>query len=539
MSLVQNTTCIYRASIKKISRICFIIFVTLNKKRNILANTNKKHYFCHTIMNKAQRKQENNAIIFGLGWTTISTITTGIVQMLRLSILTRFLEKEAFGIVAILMMVLGLTQVFSDLGFSASVMSQKDLDRKSFLSLYWLQFIVFNAIMVLVALCSPLIALGYDDESFVVLIPLIMSELFFISLGKLYDTLLQKHMQFRVIAIRNIVAAFVSLFFAVGLAWAGCGVYSLVISTIIQAVIVNLWNLYAGQRQFPLALQRIDFKQANSLMKVGYYQMGTQIIDYMATKLDVFVISLYLGKEVLGVYNLTKELVLKFVTVVNAIVNKVMLPVLSSKQEDLHELKRTFRSFINKLSVINAPIVGFTVIFSMSILRIMYGDKYMDASITVKVMAVWSLFVVLGQPNSLLAIATKKTNVSFAYTIIRFIIMGTMLFSFARHTLEGAAITMLITYLVMFFVNWYMLPRKVINMGLREYVSQFFLSCNGTAVAVLVVIGFKHILPHMIPGLGYYAIEGICLVSYAVIAIGMLWALEQKTIKSLLRRQIT
>lgn len=217
----------------------------------------------------SRNKNENQAILFGLGWTTISTITTGIVQMLRLSILTRFLSKEAFGIVAILTMVLGLTQVFSDLGFSASVMSQKNLDRKSFLSLYWLQFIVFNLLMVIVMAGAPFIAGHYGEESLEILIPVIMSEMFFLSLGKLYDTILQKHMQFRVIAIRNIVAAFISLIVAVALAWTGCGVYSLVISTVIQAVIVNLWNLYAGQWQYPLALQRIDFKQARSLMKVG------------------------------------------------------------------------------------------------------------------------------------------------------------------------------------------------------------------------------------------------------------------------------
>ncbi len=490
-------------------------------------------------MIKSKRQGENKAILFGLGWTTISTITTGVVQMLRLSILTRFISKEAFGIVAILTMLLGLTQVFSDLGFSASVMSQKDLDRKSFLSLYWLQFIVFNVIMIIVALCSPWIAGYYDEQSLEILIPLIMTEMFFLSLGKLYDTLLQKHMQFRVIAIRNIVAAFISLIVAVALAWWGCGVYSLVISTVLQAVIVNLWNLYAGQSQFPLALQRIDFKAARSLMGVGFYQMGTQIVDYAASKLDVFVIGQFLGMEALGVYNLTKELVLKFVVVVNSIVNKVMLPVLAAKQANLAELKRSFRSFINKLSVVNAPIVGFVIIFSMAILRILYGDKYMDASITVKVMAVWSLFVVLGQPNSLLAIATKKTDVSFAYTIMRFVIMATMLFSFARHTLEGAAITMLLTYLVMFFVNWYMLPRKVINMGLHEYIAQFFKSGVGTACAVLVAIGTRHIIPHMIPGIGYYGIEAICLVVYTVSVAALLWFLENRAIKAILRRQFT
>lgn len=45
----------------------------------------------------------------GIGWTTISTITNGLVQILRLSILSRYLTKEDFGLVAILTLILGLS----------------------------------------------------------------------------------------------------------------------------------------------------------------------------------------------------------------------------------------------------------------------------------------------------------------------------------------------------------------------------------------------------------------------------------------------
>ena len=104
-----------------------------------------------------------NSIIRGLGWTTISTITNGLVQILRLSILSRFLSKEDFGIVAILTLILGLTQVFSDMGFSAAIMSQKKIEKSNFLSLYWLQFLVFTFMMLSISLCSPFIANYYNS----------------------------------------------------------------------------------------------------------------------------------------------------------------------------------------------------------------------------------------------------------------------------------------------------------------------------------------------------------------------------------------
>ena len=419
-----------------------------------------------------------NSIIRGLGWTTISTITNGLVQILRLSILSRFLSKEDFGIVAILTLILGLTQVFSDMGFSAAIMSQKKIEKSNFLSLYWLQFLVFTFMMLSISLCSPFIANYYNSPILTKLVPIMMSELFFVSLGKLYDTVLQKNMEFRTIAIRNIVTASLSLFIAIILAILRYGVYSLVVSTVSQTAMVNIWNLKAGQNHYKLSIQKIDFKQAKELMKVGYYQMGTQIVDYFASKLDIIVISSTLGVGALGVYNLSKELILKFVIIINAISNRVMLPVFTNYQDDIEELKRIFVLCLKKMALFNAPIVGFVILFCNYIVKIFYGNAFLEAIPIVQILAIWSLFVVIGQPNSLLAIATKKTNISFWYTVVRLVIMYIMLTLFGRFSLFASAITVTLIYVIMFFVNWFMLVRKCISLSLIEYLLVFKKACG-------------------------------------------------------------
>ena len=419
-----------------------------------------------------------NSIIRGLGWTTISTITNGLVQILRLSILSRFLSKEDFGIVAILTLILGLTQVFSDMGFSAAIMSQKKIDNRNFLSLYWLQFGVFTIMMLLISLCSPFIANYYDSPVLLKLVPIMMSELFFVSLGKLYDTVLQKNMEFRTIAIRNMVTASFSLIIAIILAIQGYGVYSLVISTVSQTAMVNVWNLKAGQNHYKLSLQKINFKEAKELMKVGYYQMGTQIVDYFASKLDIIVISSTLGVGALGVYNLSKELILKFVIVINSISNRVILPVFTNYQDDIEELKRIFVLCLKKMALLNAPIVGFVILFCNYIVKIFYGNAFLETIPIVQILAIWALFVVIGQPNGLLAIATKKTNISFWYTIVRLVIMYIMLTLFGRFSLFASAITVTLIYVIMFFVNWFMLVRKCISLSLIEYLLVFKKACG-------------------------------------------------------------
>lgn len=475
-----------------------------------------------------------NTIISGLGWTTVSTIANGLAQILRLTILSRFLSKEDFGIVAILTFILGLTQVFSDMGFSAAIMSQKKISRSDFLSLYWLQFCVFIAMMFSVSVCSPLIANYYDSPILIKLVPIVISELFFVSLGKLYDTVLQKNMEFKIIAIRNIVSAAISLLIAIALAMFGYGVYSLVISTISQAAMVNIWNLVSGQKQYKLSLQWVDFKHTKELMKVGYYQMGTQIIDYLASKLDIIIISSTLGVGALGIYNLSKELVLKFVIVVNTIVNKVMLPVFTNCQDNIKELRRVFVSSLSRMSLINVPIVGFVILFCDIIVSVFYGNTYLEAVPIVQILAIWSLFVVLGQPNALLAIATKKTNVSFLYTIVRLVIMYSMLLIFGRSSLLAAAITVTLTYFLMFFVNWFMLVRNCVCLSFWGYLQSFRKSW-WVFIWVGILFFFRIILLQIMHN--YYAVNVLVFFIYIIAILLYTIIVEKNVFRELIRKK--
>lgn len=473
-----------------------------------------------------------NKIISGLGWTTISTITNGLVQILRLSILSRYLTKEDFGLVAILTLILGLTQVFSDMGFSAAIMSQKKIEKSNFLSLYWLQFGVFVLMMLAISLCSPIIANYYDSPVLLILVPIMMSELFFVSLGKLYDTVLQKNMEFRTIAIRNIVTASLSLFIAVILAMQGYGVYSLVISTVLQTAMVNVWNLKTGQKHYKLVFQKIKFKEAKNLMKVGYYQMGSQIVDYFASKLDILIISSTLGVGALGIYNLSKELVLKFVIVVNTISNKVMLPVFTNFQDDVNELKRVFVLCLKGTFLFNAPIVGFVVLFCNYIVLIFYGKTFSEAIPIVQILSVWSLFVVIGQPNSLLAIATKKTNLSFWYTIVRLVVMYLFLTFFGRFSLLASAITVTVVYVIMFFVSWFMYVRKCISLSLMEYIRIF----EKSFVVIASVVLSLFVIRTSMVRLNSDITNVMILFAYILLIILFLYFSEKDTIRKFLKR---
>ena len=147
-----------------------------------------------------------DTILKGTFWVSLSTFFNAFAQIFRLAILTRFLPKSDFGLVALLTFVLNITYTFSDLGFSSALMHKKDITQKEFSSLYWIQLLFYSLIyLVVISLSSPISAY-FEEERMVVLLPLVLLDMSMHGLGKLYETLLHKNFYYKVIAIRNISA---------------------------------------------------------------------------------------------------------------------------------------------------------------------------------------------------------------------------------------------------------------------------------------------------------------------------------------------
>lgn len=449
----------------------------------------------------------------GVKWTTLSTATTAIVGLLRLAILTRFLEKSDFGIVSIVMLVLGLTQTFSDLGFAAAIMSKRDLSRKEFSSLFWIQLVIYSFIYVIIAACSPLVARFYDTELLTVLLPISLIDLLFMGIGRLYGTLLQKNFQFRTMALRNIISAVLSLVIAVALAVMGAGIYSLIISTLFHTLMANVWNFIAGQKQVRLQFV-MQIKENIPLIKIGLYQTGTQIIDYLASKIDVLLIGRFLNMEVLGVYSLAKELLVKLINIINSIAVSVTTPILAVKQDDKRQLGSAYCKTIHYLTLITFPVVMAIVVLSRPLIILLYGIDFLDAAILIVILTAWTIEVCVHNPVGGLVTATGRTDLSFYYTLIRIVINTIAVFITVNISIEAVAYGQSITSLLIFFILFYLVIKKVTGVALNTFINTFL---KQGVICLIIAVPFTFIVNE-----NWFALPNNTILQLMVYAVALL-----------------
>lgn len=463
--------------------------------------------------------------ISGVKLTTVSTIVTVGAQFLRIVILTRFLDKSDFGLVAIVSIVLGFTNLFSDVGFTVALMHKQNVTKNEFSSIYWFNAGLNFLLFVTLVLLSPLIAKSYSEPILIKLIPLMGLQLIFVSFGRLYAVKIQKDMNFFMISIRDIIAAFISLIIAFITAYNGMGVYSIIISTLSNIFIVNALNFFSEFRKFPLTFH-FSFNEAKSFLKIGLFQTGARILDFFASKIDVILISKFFGTGDLGIYNLAKELLIKPVTIINQIVNKVSLPLFSKIQSDTIHLKRIYIIVIKSLTLISFPILAFFFVGAEQVVTLFYGVDYIEVAPLFKILIFWGLVTAVGNPSSMLSVAKGKTYLNFYWTIILILFNTLIIFMASSYSITMVAYGVSLSSLFSYYLYWKFVIRKLIPLPFSEY---FLMILPNLAIAFvsLVITG----LSMFVISLNSYFLELIVFGSIlSVVYLTLSWLFNRQTL---------
>lgn len=387
-------------------------------------------------------------------------------------ILTRFLEKSDFGIVSIVNMVIGLCVSFSDLGFASIIMYKNKLSDREFSSLYWIQWILYTFVYGLIAIASPLVSYIYNEPLLKTLIPISALSLMCLSVGKLYDSVLQKQYEFKKLAVRNIISNILSLFLAIWLAYQGYGVYSLIFSTLFQIILYNIWTIAVGYSYQPVKFL-FNFCEVKPLIKMGLFQTYTRIADFISSKIDVMVIGNFLGMEVLGVYDLSKELVLKFVMFIRSVVSQIALPFISNSNDNDDIVKDKFLKVTKLVALICIPICFTIFVFSKELLKIVYGVNYVDAYFVVSIFALVSIATSITSFFDMLGIAKGRTDLNFKNTIYRILVTTPIIIVASQYSVNVLALSQIIITIIMVGIFWKTVVQGTYPLSIRVYFNQF------------------------------------------------------------------
>ena len=149
-------------------------------------------------------------------------------------------------------------------------------------------------------------------------------------------------MNFKQVFQSNVVAIAVAGIVGIALAYAGAGIWALVIQNLLNTTIacIVMWFTVKWHPRFVCNLRRIK-----ELFSYGWKILVSGLIDTLYQDLRSLVIGKKYAADTLGYYNRGKQFPQFIINAINSTLQSVMLPAMSAKQDDKNQVKSKLFSY--------------------------------------------------------------------------------------------------------------------------------------------------------------------------------------------------
>ncbi len=291
------------------------------------------------------------------------------------AILARLLTPADFGLMAMVMAVVGFIAIFKDLGLSMATIQRADVSHAQVSTLFWINVAISVAIMFIIAALAPLMAWYYKEPRVTAITLVLAGTFLFSGLIVQHQALLRRQMRFGVVAVLETAGIFVSFLCGIICALTGWGYWSLVIIPVVReiAFMLGVW-IFCGWRPG----RPVRRSGARALVSFGAHLTGFNVVNYFARNLDKILIGRTWGATPLGLYNMAYQMLLLPIQQINNPVTGVAIPALSRVQSETERYRAYYRKGVFLTVTIGMPVVAFLFVAAEEAVLTLLGHQWVE-----------------------------------------------------------------------------------------------------------------------------------------------------------------
>lgn len=423
--------------------------------------------------------------VHGAKWTGVSKVGTAGLQFVQLVILGHLLDPEDFGLMSMVMVVMGFAQAYMDMGISNALIHKQDSTRRQLSTLYWINIIAGIVLFVAINLSSPLIISFYKEPQLKGLIFLISFIFLVTPVGQQFYVLLEKQLRFRLLAIIELISYLSGVVASVLLALKGFGVYSLIWGYLVNVGLRTIFTSFIGFREFTPRLV-FAFSGVRDYVSFGLYQMGGKTSNYLAKNVDYLLIGRYFGSDVLGAYTIAFQLILAPVQKINPILTRVAFPIFSKHQNDNHILRKGYFKLSEFLSFVSYPVLIFLAFTADILIPVLFGSGWGLTVSLLPVLVIVGLIRTLGNPVGSIYLAKGRADIGFYFDASIAVLNLVAFWIAAQYSVYHVAITFALLNILYYLAHRYVID-QLIESDWSQYISYLWKNIVIALVSGIVI----------------------------------------------------
>ena len=394
--------------------------------------------------------------------------------------MARLLSPSDFGLMAMAMVVIKFGDHFSKMGMAHALVQKPDLSNNDIRSVFTSSVLMGSLFSIMMYISAPFFNHVFDNENVVPVIKVLSISFLLKGLSITSLGLLGKELEFKKIAIINIVTFTIcNMGIGVYLAFNDFGVFSLVYAGIMQQFLMLAISFgFTRHDVKPL----FNWKVYKPLLSFGSRISLISILEYIGANLDTFFIAKFYGSLNVGLYNKARMLVHLPAYKLTTSVSGVIFPAFSKLQNDKKKLGKAYLSSTTLMSAVLFPIFFGVYSASNEIVLVVLGDQWIQAIPILQILAFVIPFLMITQFGGILCEATAELKSKFILQTT-YVIFLSVAFYLVRNS--GFLIFPVIIFVAVFIRNfgYIVAVTRITNLSMKEIIASYW---PGVTVGIVV-----------------------------------------------------
>ena len=449
----------------------------------------------------------------GIGWSSVQQIANNGMAFVTYGLLARLLPPKDFGLLAFASVFTAFLQVFIEQGIADAVVQRAETRPGHFSAAFWFNLTVSTFLGGGLWLSAGVISSLVHTPGLAPILRGLAPLLLFSALGGIHASILKRRLEFKLLAIQNLVCTVVGGAVAIICAFSGCGVWALVFQQLAYAGLgaVMLWCSEPWRPGFRFALADLKDLSAFSI-----HVTSSAFLDFFNRRSDDFLIGCFLGPVVLGYYSLAYRLLLTFTRLINSPFNSVAFSAFARLQEDGAELRRFFDHLTRLTGTIAFPVFLGLAAIAPEFLTTLFGQRWLIAAPVFRILCMVGILHSVAFLHGALLRAVGKANWQMWFTFAGALTNVIGFYCFVHMGVLCVAGWYVVSAYLWLTVDLCMI-RSVLGHSTLSYLARFSVPIlKGLAVAA-VVFAVRAAFPPAFPSYWRFAAEAIAGISVFVV----------------------
>ncbi|MEX2091284.1 MAG: lipopolysaccharide biosynthesis protein [Pirellulales bacterium] len=332
----------------------------------------------------------------------VAQLASQLISLVGVAILLRLLLPADYGLVGMILPLVTFLRIFATLGLNVATVQRAEIRPEETSSLFWLNVLLGCATAGVAAILAPSLgALYAQPEAATQLRDLawaLAGTSILAALGAQHQALLERQIRLGLLGAIRITAQLLAVVAAVAAAFAGWGVWALVVQQYVEfgALAALLWWAEPWRPSLPGRGARIG-----GHLRLGGYFAAASVVFYVADNLDRVLVGRLVGPEAVGLYSLAYNIMIKPVYVVITPLVALVLTSLSRAANQPATRESLVVAYYRLLAVLLMPAAVGLVVTGSDVMQLLGGAAWKDAGPLLSVLSLGMFgqaLVIVGVP---------------------------------------------------------------------------------------------------------------------------------------------